>query len=233
MEIAVEKGLTVIEDSAQAHLAERKGRRTPWNNTAIFSFFPAKNLGAYGDAGAVVTNDEEMRGAVSQLANHGREGKYFHSCLGTNARFDALQGAILSVKLKHLERWIENKRRLARVYDKELLEFNPVPESAGNLHTYHLYVLQVQNRDRFREALLKEGIETGIHYPIPLHLQPAYASLGLRRGSFPASERMAERILSIPIYAELTDEQQAYIIEKLGELRERISSIFSGILVTA
>jgi dTDP-4-amino-4,6-dideoxygalactose transaminase len=205
--IAKKHGLKVIEDCAQAHGAQYKGRTVgSIGDVGCFSFFPAKNLGALGDAGAVVTNNEEIATKVRFLRNHGREGKYEHMFVGYNERLDTLQAAILAVKLPHLAQWNENRR--ARADDYRRLINNPLVtlpvEKPGCKHVYHLYVVRTAKRDSLQAYLKDKGIATGVHYPLPLHLQPAYKNLGHKEGDFPATEAAAKEILSLPMFPEMT-----------------------------
>ncbi|HYE14460.1 MAG TPA: DegT/DnrJ/EryC1/StrS family aminotransferase [Pyrinomonadaceae bacterium] len=219
-EIAARHGLSVIEDAAQAHGAEYKGRRVgALGRAGCFSFYPGKNLGAYGEGGAVTTNDPEVARRVRLLRDHGSERKYRHDVVGYNFRLEGMQGAVLRVKLKHLDAWNELRRAHAARY-RELLAA-PAREGLIELpaeapyarHVYHLFVVRADARDRLQQHLAAEGVQTGIHYPVPVHLQPAYASLGRREGDFPESERQARRALSLPMFAELTDEQLARVAE--------------------
>ncbi|MBI2881352.1 MAG: DegT/DnrJ/EryC1/StrS family aminotransferase [Candidatus Tectomicrobia bacterium] len=212
-EIAEKRNLLIVEDAAQAHGAEACGGRVGGlGHAGCFSFFPSKNLGAFGDAGAMVTDDEGVANRTRMLGNHGRRAKYLHGELGSNDRLDALQAAVLSVKLNHLEKWTEERRRAAQWY-REALDGLPLrlpAEPEGRRCVYHLFVIRTPERDRIREALAEEGIETGIHYDPPLHLQPALANLpggGGRPGEFPEAERAAREVLSLPLYPELTQEQ--------------------------
>lgn len=219
MEIARRHGLRVIEDAAQAHGAEyREQRAGSIGDAGCFSFYPSKNLGAYGDAGMVVTNDPELAERVRLLRNHGRQEKYIHLMEGYGERLDALQAAILAVKLKHLEAWIERRRAHARVYDQLLAEVGIViPQVLDAVrHVYHLYVIRIVERERVRVALKERGIATGVHYPLPLHLQPAYAHLGYHRGDFPVAERAAQEVLSLPMYPELTPNHQEYVAQSMA-----------------
>ncbi len=210
LEIAKREDLLVIEDAAQAHGAEVLGKRAgSLGDAGCFSFFPSKNLGAVGDAGAVVTGNEEVADRMRKTSNHGRSAKYLHGEIGTNDRLDALQAAVLAVKLKHLEAWTEERRRAARWY-REALDGLPLvlpAEPEGRWCVYHLYVIRTPERDRLREALTREGIETGLHYTPPLHLQPALEDQGGRAGDFPESERAAAEGLSLPMYPELEEQQ--------------------------
>ncbi len=216
LDIAERRGLTVIEDAAQAHGAEYKGRRAgTMGRVAIFSFYPSKNLGAYGDAGMVVTDDDEIAERVRMLRNHGRTGKYEHLIKGYNYRLDALQAAILGAKLPHLEKWNQARRRIANLYRVALagldlvLPFEPEHVKA----VYHVFAIRSPRRDELQEHLGNEGISTVIHYPIPLHLQPAYKDLGYKEGDLPVAEECARQVLSLPMYAELSAEQ----VERVAE----------------
>lgn len=218
-EIASHHKLAVLEDAAQAHGASFKGKTAgTLGRLASFSFYPGKNLGAYGDAGAVVTNDEVLANKVRMLANHGRLKKYEHEIEGYNSRLDTLQAAILSVKLRHLRAWTEKRQEHASTYTKLLARSANIvtpfvhPDAT---HVFHLYVIRVQQREKVQQTLKESGIATGIHYPIPLHLQPAYKHLGLPLGSFPVAERFASEILSLPMYPELSTDQITFICETL------------------
>jgi dTDP-4-amino-4,6-dideoxygalactose transaminase len=220
MEIARRRGLPVIEDACQAHGAEYKGKRAGSIGVAgAFSFYPGKNLGACGEAGAVVTNDVELAGKVCMLRDHGQEKKYFHAAVGWNARMDGIQGAILSVKLKHIEEWNEQRRRHARKYGELLTGVPgviPPKEADGNRHVYHVYAIKVSKRDAVLTRLKEQGINCSIHYPVPIHLQKAYEHLKLTKGSLSIAERTAAEFLSLPMFAELTDSQMEYVIEALS-----------------
>jgi dTDP-4-amino-4,6-dideoxygalactose transaminase len=210
LEIARRHNLMLIEDAAQAHGSRYKGRRVgSLGEAGCFSFYPGKNLGAYGEGGAVVTNDAELARRLRLLRNHGSERKYQHDVIGYNFRLEAIQGAVLKVKLGHLEDWNALRRQHAARYG-ELLEGSNLilPRDALDAHhVYHLYVVQSDRRDALQESLTAAGIQTGIHYPVPIHLQPAYASMGHRRGDFPETERQARRVLSLPMFPELTEQQ--------------------------
>jgi dTDP-4-amino-4,6-dideoxygalactose transaminase len=203
------RGIRVVEDAAQAHGAEYGGRRAGGlGDIAGFSFYPGKNLGAYGDGGFVTTDDEEMARRVRLLLDHGRTTKYEHVAEGYNYRLDALQAAILSVKLRHLDAWNESRRRVARAYGERLAGIDGLAlatEMPGRRHVYHIYAVRTDRRDALRAHLEKRGIASGVHYPIPLHLQPAYTHLGIPKGSFPISERLAATALSLPIYPEMEE----------------------------
>lgn len=227
-DFAEDKNIIIVEDAAQAHGAKYKGKKIPITETGIFSFFPAKPLGAYGDAGCVATDNEELAERVKQLRDHGRanrtKNKYEHSLIGFNYRLDAIQAAILRVKLKYLDKWNEMKNRNAKLYNKLLSEIDEVETpkvKPYNNHSYYVYVIRTEKRDELREFLLSNGISTGIHYPIPLHLQKAYRFLGYKEGDFPVAERYAKEILSLPIYPELTEDQIIYVCNKIKEFFRR------------
>jgi dTDP-4-amino-4,6-dideoxygalactose transaminase len=222
LSIADKYGLWVIEDACQAHLAEYKGRKAGSMGVAgAFSFYPGKNMGACGEGGAVTTNDEDLAAKVRMLRDHGQSKKYHHEMEGYNGRCDAVQAAALRIKLKHLPAWNEARRNNAKIYLDLLKEVDGVILPKTNkhcLHVYHLFVIQVDNRDDVVEALKQIGISTGLHYPIPLHLQKAYECMGLSVGSFPVAENCVKRLLSLPMYPELSEEQIVYVCDCLGEI---------------
>ncbi|MBI4607009.1 MAG: DegT/DnrJ/EryC1/StrS family aminotransferase [Planctomycetes bacterium] len=226
LDIARKAGLKVVADAAQAHGARYKGRGIARLGDAVcFSFYPGKNLGAYGDAGAVATDDPAIAEKVALLRDHGRLEKYEHRIEGFNCRMDGLQAAVLSVKLRSLEAWTEARRRIAGLYGS-LLEGAPgltLPpaEDRDSRSVYHLYVVRTDAREELRGHLAEAGVATGIHYPIPLHRQPAYARLGLPEGSFPAAEASARRILSLPMFPELTEEQTLHVCSEVRRCLER------------
>jgi dTDP-4-amino-4,6-dideoxygalactose transaminase len=217
-QIAAANGLVLIEDACQAHGAIFRAQKVgSINRATCFSFYPAKNLGAYGEGGAVTTNDATLAHKVRLLRDHGSRTKYEHEVLGHNHRLDALQAAILSVKLPYLDGWINERRRIAAHYD-QLLADSPLirpQELPARRHSYHLYVVRVAQRDAVRTKLAADGISTAVHYPIPLHLQPSMASLGCRKGDFPYAEACASTILSIPIFPELRADEVEYVAERL------------------
>jgi len=225
MEIAQRHCLMVIEDACQAHGAEYKGRRAgSIGHAGCYSFYPGKNLGAWGEAGAVVTNDRALAAKIRILRDHGQETKYHHSCIGWNARMDGIQAAVLRVKLKGLDHGNAARRAHARRYDELLsgLEHLAVPPAAEyGVHVYHLYVVRVPERDRILQALAQRGIACGIHYPKPVHLQGAYRSLGLGLGSFPVAERCAGEFLSLPMFPELTPTQVETVARELKAVLPR------------
>ncbi|MGA7090312.1 MAG: DegT/DnrJ/EryC1/StrS family aminotransferase [Candidatus Acidiferrales bacterium] len=216
--IAAKHNLIVIEDAAQAHGAMYQGRRAgSLGHAAAFSFYPAKNLGAYGDGGMVVTSDNAISEKIRQLRNYGQSVKYVHVTAGTNSRLDTLQAAVLRVKLRHLDAWNQARQQHAAAYGSLLREARcTLPKVATNrTHVFHLYMIEVENRSEIQEALSSREIGTGIHYPIPVHLQAACANLGYRTGDFPAAERAAAHILSLPMYAEMRREQAAFVAVSL------------------
>jgi dTDP-4-amino-4,6-dideoxygalactose transaminase len=209
-DLARRRGLFVIEDAAQAHGAEYQGVRTgALGDVACFSFYPGKNLGAYGDGGAVTTNNAAIAERIERLRDHGRTTHYHHAEVGFNSRLDALQAAVLQVKLRRLDEWNANRRRAAEWYTAEFAQSGiktPFVRK-GSTHVYHLYVITTNERDAMRIKLEESGVATGIHYPLPLHLQPAFAYLGYRPGDLPCCEAMAARSLSLPIFPELPCDQ--------------------------
>jgi dTDP-4-amino-4,6-dideoxygalactose transaminase len=221
MEIADRHGLKVIEDAAQAHGARWRGRRAgSIGDAACFSFYPGKNLGAFGDGGAVVSQDEELIERIRMLANHGRLEKYTHKMEGVNSRLDGLQAAILRVKLRHLDEWNQSRRRHADFYFETLsgseLRMPVVDENAQPV--WHLFVVRVSDREAFQQKLKDEGIATGVHYPIPLHLQPAYEYLDIPSGSLPVTEQVSREVVSLPMYPELTEEQLAKVAGSIASV---------------
>ena len=210
MAIARKHGLVVIEDACQAHGSEYKGRRCgSIGQLGCFSFYPGKNLGAYGEGGAVVTSDSDLAKKIRLLRAWGEETRYEHKYRGFNYRMDGVQGAILGVKLRYLEAWTEARRRHAAEYARQLADTSvTLPRERDAVrHVYHVYVVRVQQRDAWRERLTEAGVQTGVHYPIPVHLQPAYRDLGYSAGAFPVSERASGEVLSLPMFPELTHDQ--------------------------
>jgi dTDP-4-amino-4,6-dideoxygalactose transaminase len=221
LEIGERKGLHVIEDSAQAVGAEYKGRRCgSLARVACFSFYPGKNLGAYGDAGGITTSDPDLAQRIRLLRDHGRSTKYEHEVEGYNYRLDGLQAAMLSVKLRHLDDWTEGRRRFAAVYDRLLADTDvrPLHPRRDVRHVYHLYVVRVPDRENLLPLLSERGVQALVHYPIALHMQPAYRRLGIAEGSFPGAEALAREVISLPLYAEMDPKGPEYVASVLKEL---------------
>ena len=223
LEIAEKHGLAVVEDAAQAIGSTYKGKRAgSMGDFGCFSFFPSKNLGAFGDAGAVVTQDGEMHEKLRRLRMHGAHPKYYHKFVGGNFRIDALQAAIISVKLKHLDAWTEKRRENARFYtglfeEKGLADFVSFPEIMFDRHIYNQFVIRVsKNRDELKQHLANQKIGTEIYYPVPLHLQECFQYLGYQQGRFPHAEQAAQTTLALPVYPELTCDQQAMVVEAIA-----------------
>jgi dTDP-4-amino-4,6-dideoxygalactose transaminase len=226
LDIGRRYGIPVIEDAAQSHGAEYHGKKTgTLGHCGCFSFYPGKNLGAYGEAGAVVTDDDAIAARLRALRDHAQEKRYHHNEIGFNYRMDALQGAVLGVKLRALEGWTEARRALADRY-QELLADLPLQlptEAEGRRHVWHLFVVLHPERDRLQKALHAAGIHTGLHYPIPLHLQKAYQHLGHHAGDFPVAERVGRECLTLPLFPEMTAEQQERVAELLGECLQEVA----------
>ncbi|MBN1157297.1 DegT/DnrJ/EryC1/StrS family aminotransferase [Candidatus Woesearchaeota archaeon] len=216
LELAEEHDIKVIGDACQAHASEYNGKGiATFGDASCFSFFPGKNLGAYGDAGAIATNDCEISEKAAMILNHGRKkgDKYIHTVEGSNQRLDEIQAAVLRVKLRYLDDWTKKRIAHAKLYN-ELIEGATTPfEASYSKHVYHLYVIRTKKRDGLQKHLNDNGIFTGIHYPVPLHLQPAYGYLKKVEGSFPVAERLSKEILSLPMFPELTREE----IERVAE----------------
>ncbi|MBI1778527.1 MAG: DegT/DnrJ/EryC1/StrS family aminotransferase [Proteobacteria bacterium] len=221
--VARRHGLVVIEDAAQAHAGSYKGRSAgTLGAVGCFSFYPGKNLGAYGEAGALVSRDRDIAAKARLLRDWGAADKYRHQVLGYNYRMDGIQGAVLSVKMRYLAGWTEARRSLARHYDRVLANAGVLRPELDPGHTWHIYAVRIPGgaarRERVRLKLKQRGIDTGIHYPIPLHLQEAFAHLGYRRGDFPVSEQLADSFLSLPIYPELAEAQVSEVAEALRSI---------------
>jgi dTDP-4-amino-4,6-dideoxygalactose transaminase len=218
LEIARRHKLVVIEDAAQSHGAEHKGRRAgSMGAIGCFSFYPGKNLGAFGEAGAAVTDNPDLARQMRLLRDWGQESKYNHVVPGYNYRMDGIQGAVLKVKMNYIEAWTEGRRAVASHYDRLLADRScgrPAPHPHSR-HVYHVYAITLADRDKVQKALQVAGIATGIHYPIPVHLQKAYANLGYGPGDFPVTEAVASRFLSLPIYPELRPDQIAEVVAGL------------------
>jgi dTDP-4-amino-4,6-dideoxygalactose transaminase len=220
LEIASRHGIQVLEDACQAHGAEYKGRKAGTMGVAgCFSFYPGKNLGALGEGGGVVTSDAQLAARMRLLRDHGSLRKYEHTVPGYNFRLEGLQGGILAVKLPHLDGWNDRRRVAAEHYDNLLAGNGIIPpvELPYAHHIYHLYVIQSDDREQLRKDLNAAGVETGLHYPGPLHLQEAYKSLGYTKGDFPVCERLADRILSLPMFPDITREQVEYVVSVVKE----------------
>jgi dTDP-4-amino-4,6-dideoxygalactose transaminase len=224
LEVASKHGIPVIEDAAQAMGAEYEGRKVGGIGTlGCISFFPSKNLGAFGDAGMVVTNDGPLAEKVRMIIVHGSRKRYYHEIIGVNSRLDTLQAAILNVKLKHLEEWHQARRRAAQVYTTLFANADVVTpyEAPYVRHVFHQYTIRLKQRDAVAQRLAEKKIPHAIYYPIPLHLQQAFAPVGQPKGAFPDTERAAAEVLSLPMHTELTREQQEYVAatvrEALGE----------------
>jgi dTDP-4-amino-4,6-dideoxygalactose transaminase len=221
--IAAKHNLPVIEDSCQAHGAKYKGRRAGSLSTAAcFSFYPSKNLGACGEGGAVTTNDAELTKKLRMLRDHGSVKKYEHDFPAYNLRLEGIQGGVLAVKLPHLDGWNDNRRALAKRYDEMFAgsKIGTPRQMPYAEHVYHLYMVVVENREALRKALSEQGIENGLHYPVPLHLQKAYADLGYKKGDFPISEHVAANHVSLPMYAELPVEHAEHVAKTVLEILE-------------
>lgn len=221
MSIARESGLRVIEDAAQAHGASfKESRAGSIGDIGCFSFYPSKNLGAYGDGGAVTTNDADLNRKIRLLRDHGRTDRYSHSVLGHNSRLDEIQAAILRVKLKYLDGWNQKRAAVAHKYNHLLKGVSGVVtpvESPRAIHVYYVYVVRCQERDELRKFLDSRGVGSGIHYPIPLHMQEAFANLGYKRGDLPVAEKVASEIVSLPLYPEMADDAIQYAAEQIRE----------------
>lgn len=223
-ELANRHGLHIIEDACQAHGARFRGRRVgAIGNSGAFSFYPSKNLAAYGEAGAVVTNDDDVARYCRAARSHGEFRRYYHDFIGFNYRMEGFQGAVLRVKLRHLDEWSSRRKEIALRYRKSLtgLPVSTPEDDPRDECAYHLFVIYVENRDHVRADLKNLGIGTAIHYPLPLHLQKALAHLGYKEGDFPNAERACRTVLALPLFPELTDEQADYVCESLREVLGR------------
>jgi dTDP-4-amino-4,6-dideoxygalactose transaminase len=226
--VAAAKRIPVIEDACQAIGAAQQGHRAGvLGATGCFSFFPSKNLGGFGDGGLITTNDQGLADSLSMLRVHGSRVRYLHEAIGINSRLDALQAAILHIKLKYLDQWADGRRRNAAKYETlfkqaGLLDRVTLPVTQqGNFHVYNQYTVRVSRRDDLRAYLKEQGVGTEIYYPLPMHLQNCYKDLGHTKGSFPISEQVAEQVLSLPIYAELSEAQLTYVVDSIAGFYQR------------
>jgi len=221
MKIAADRGLLVIEDACQAHGASYEGKRVGgFGHSAAFSFYPGKNLGAYGEGGALTTNDDEVAALLRALRSHGEATRYLHKYLGYNYRMDGFQAAVLNVKMKHLDEWTAKRRAFSSLYRTLVSDAKlDLPQDSPDAEcVYHLFVAYVEDRDRVRKSLEERGVQTAVHYPIPVHLQEAMAHLGFKEGSLPHTERACQRVLSMPLFPEMTEEQVRYAAYSLSEV---------------
>ena len=227
-EIAKRKSIYVIEDACQAIGASQGNKRAGiLGDTGCFSFFPSKNLGGFGDGGLITTNDKALADSLAMLRVHGSQVRYLHETIGINSRLDALQAAVLQVKLKYLDQWNGGRRRNAERYQQLFARTKHADRVAlpltgpGNFHVYNQFTVRAPKRDALRNFLKEMGVGTEVYYPLPMHLQNCYRDLGHQKGSFPVSEQAAEEVMSIPIYAELTESQQGYVVEMIAEFYKR------------
>ena len=229
LDFAQTHNLIIFEDSAQAHLAKMEGCIAGGvGKAAGFSFYPSKNLGAFGNGGIVITNDESVAVKMRSLRNYGAPKKYYHTELGTNSRLDTIQAAILNVKLPHLSAWNEQRNTAAKYYDLLLQTLKqqdifPITNATGSGHVYHLYIIHLNDRlaskrEQIQQQMAEKGIQTGIHYPIPCHLQPAYQYLGYQVGDFPVAETLCSNILSLPMYPGISKPQIELVVEELSRI---------------
>lgn len=228
-EIADRHNLILVEDAAQSHLAEYNGKKIgALSKASSFSFYPGKNLGAYGEAGAVLTNDEQLYQKLKMMREHGQSKKYYHDVYGHNYRMEGIQGAVLGVKLKQLSKWTDGRRRVAAKYNELLKDVEQIqlPVEMPNVkHVYHLFVIRIkgdvdnkqERRDKLQQFLSDNGVATGLHYAIPLHQQKCFEDLGYKKGNFPVTEQLAESGISLPMFPELNDEQISYVAGKVKE----------------
>ncbi len=220
LEICKKHKVKVVEDAAQAIGAEYKGKKAGiMGDFGCFSFFPSKNLGAAGDGGMVITNDEKLAEMVRKLRVHGATQKYFHSMIGYNSRLDTLQAAILDVKLRYLDQWSDKRKEKASIYDKAFqnMDIETPKVESFNRHIYHQYTIATKKRDQLKEHLLKNQIGCSIYYPLPLHLQECFKSLGYKEGDLPVSEERSKEVISLPIFPELTQQEQEFVVKTIKE----------------
>jgi len=224
VDIAKKYNLIIIEDCCQAHGAKYKGKSLPYTQTGAFSFYPSKNLGSFGDGGAVVTDNIAIKEKLEYLRNDGAKKKYEHKMFGYKSRLDTLQAAILSVKLRHLEEFVEKRRKAANTYNKKLADIKQITtpyEAQYAYHAFHIYAIVCDKRDELREHLLKAGVQTAIHYPTPIHLQEPYLKMGFRKGDFPLSESHSQHVLALPIFPEIQEEEISYICDKIHQFYDQ------------
>ena len=221
LETAKKYNLFVLEDACQAHGATQDGKRVgSFGDAAAFSFYPSKNLGAYGEGGAVVTNNEELAVKIRMLRDHGSSQKYIHNFIGFNMRMEGIQGAVLGIKLQYLDEWNKKRRENAARYFELLQDVPQIKLPVileNNQSNFHLFVIRAERRDDLQKFLKDNGIATGIHYPIPIHLQEAYSTFGWKKGDFPVTEKVADEILSLPMFPEVTEEQILYVSRKIKD----------------
>lgn len=221
-DIARKHGLRIIEDTAQAHGAQYRGRKAgAIGDIGAFSFYPTKNLGAFGDAGLIATSNGQLYKKLRKLRDYGRLSKYVHGSVGFNSRLDSVQAVFLNAKLRHLDAWNQKRISVAGMYNKYLGDIPGVRlprEASYGKHVYHIYAIRVKNRDRVLEGLIAAGVSAAVHYPVPLHLQPVYRSLGYRRGDFPVAERVCRDVLCLPIHPHITKKQITYVAQTLKRL---------------
>lgn len=217
--IAEKHNIYLVEDAAQSHLAKYKDKTAGGlSEAASFSFYPGKNLGAFGEGGAVTTNDDELAQKIRMLRDHGSMKKYYHEYYGHNYRMEGIQGAVLGVKLKYLDEWTNKRRAAAKKYSELLKDIEQIclpKEMSYAKHVYHLYIITTPERDNLQKYLSENGIASGLHYPIPLHLQKCFEHMGHKKGDFPVTEKLADECLSLPMYPDLSDEQIEYICDKI------------------
>jgi dTDP-4-amino-4,6-dideoxygalactose transaminase len=227
LDIAERHRLVVIEDACQAHGARYCGKRVgSFGHAAVFSFYPGKNLGAYGEGGALTTNDDAVAQFAREMRTHGESKRYFHDRVGYNYRMDGFQGAVLNIKLKYLDRWTAQRQEFAKLY-RERLAGSQVRIPEDRLYcesVYHLFTPWVQNRDAVREELARHGVQTAVHYPVPVHLQKAYSHLGYKPGSLPHTEKACAEVISMPLFPEMSSEQVLYAADALAEIVERLAA---------
>ncbi len=227
LEVARAAGIAVVEDCAQSHGARYEGQRVgTFGDIGCFSMYPTKNLGAWGDGGAIVTADPELENRIKLLRSHGEQPRYHHRIVGTTARLDAMQAAILRVKLQRLDGWNEDRRRIGAMLRAGLAGSGvelPEPASARGDHVYHLFIVRTQQRDALRAFLDERGVSTAVHYPFPIHRTEAYAELGLGEGSLPVAERLAEEICTLPLFPSMSDDEVTQVIEAVQDFNKEAS----------